>query len=146
MPNIKSQKKRMRQTEKRTLRNRAEKTRIKTYISYFQEALEKRDAKKAEELLSLVAKYIDKAVSKGIIHKNRAADKKSRLAKKLALLKKEVSEEEKAKEAQEAKEKAKEVKEAKKEKKTRKRKTKEEKKAAPKKKAASKKKETKKKS
>lgn len=143
MPNIKSQKKRMRQTEKRTLRNRAEKTRIKTYISRFQEALEKREAKKAEELLSLVAKYIDKAVSKGIIHKNRAADKKSRLAQKLALLKKEVSEE-KAKEA-EVKETAKEVKEVKKEKKVRKKKTKEEKKASPKKKTASKKKETKKK-
>jgi small subunit ribosomal protein S20 len=140
MPNIKSQKKRMRQTEKRTLRNRTEKTRIKTYISYFQEALEKRDAKKAEELLSLVAKYIDKAVSKGIIHKNRAADKKSRLARKLALLKKEVSEEEKAKEVKE------EAKEVKKEKKVRKRKTKEEKKVTPKKKALSKKKETKKKS
>jgi small subunit ribosomal protein S20 len=139
MPNIKSQKKRMRQAEKRTLRNRAEKTRIKTYVSYFQEALEKKDVNKAEEFLSLVSKYLDRAASKGIIHKNRAADKKSRLAQKLALLKKEVPKEEKKIEAPKE-----EVKEEKKE--TRKRKTKAEKKPAPKKKTASKKKETKKKS
>jgi len=47
MPNIKSQKKRMRQAEKRALRNRAEKARLKTYISYFEEALNNKDLTKA---------------------------------------------------------------------------------------------------
>ena len=92
MPNIKSQKKRMRQAEKRALRNRAIRSRIKTYISYFQNALGEKDLKKAEEFFRLVSKYLDKAVSKGVIHKNRAADKKSRFSQKLNLLKKELEE------------------------------------------------------
>ena len=73
MPNLPSAKKRLRQSVKRQLRNQIAKTRIKT------------ETKKAIAGETNVAvSVIDRAASKGIIHKNAAARKKSRLAKKLA--------------------------------------------------------------
>ncbi|HEX8462988.1 MAG TPA: 30S ribosomal protein S20 [Abditibacterium sp.] len=73
MPNLPSAKKRLRQDEKKRLRNQAAKTRIKTEVK---KALAGAD--------NLAVSVIDRAAAKGIIHKNAAARKKSRLAKRLA--------------------------------------------------------------
>jgi small subunit ribosomal protein S20 len=73
MPNLPSAKKRLRQAAKRQLRNQAAKTRIKT---------ETKKALAGQE--NLAQSVIDRAAAKGIIHKNTAARKQSRLAKKLA--------------------------------------------------------------
>lgn len=74
MPNIRSAKKRLRQNEKKRLRNMAIKTRIKT------------ETKKALAGGDGVSAFgaIDRAAAKGVIHKNAAARRKSRLAKRLA--------------------------------------------------------------
>ena len=79
MPIIKSAIKRNRQNEKRRLRNKSVKTRIKTETKRFLSLLGNKE--KAEEQLKLVHSLYDKAVKKGIIHKNTASRKKSRLAK-----------------------------------------------------------------
>lgn len=79
MPIIKSAIKRNKQNEKRRLRNKSVKTRIKTETKRFLSLLG--DREKAEEQLKLVYSLYDKAVKKGIIHKNTASRKKSRLAK-----------------------------------------------------------------
>ncbi len=73
MPNLPSAKKRLRQSAKRQLRNQIAKTRIKTEV---------KKAVAGEE--NVAVSVIDRAAAKGIIHKNAAARKKSRLAKKLA--------------------------------------------------------------
>ena len=73
MPNLPSAKKRLRQTAKKTLRNQIAKTRIKTEL---------KKALSGQE--NLAVSVIDRAAAKGIIHKNAAARKKSRLAKRLA--------------------------------------------------------------
>ncbi len=84
MPNIKSQIKRLRQSEKRRLRNKSIKSEVKTYIKKFEQALSAGDFEQAEKLFSLAQKKIDKAQSKGVYHKNTASRKISKLAKKLA--------------------------------------------------------------
>ncbi len=86
MPNIKSQIKRMRQAKVRRLRNKAVKSEIKTLISKFEEAISQGDLEKAKENLKETIRHLDKAVSKGVIHKNRAADKKSKLMKRFNAL------------------------------------------------------------
>jgi len=73
VPNIKAAEKWVRQSEKRTLRNRDAKTRLKT--------LYKKGVAGDAATLSAVESQFDKAASKGIIHPNKAARKKSRLAK-----------------------------------------------------------------
>lgn len=73
MPNLSSAKKRLRQDEKKRQRNQAAKTRIKTEV---------KKALAGDE--NLAFSVIDRAASKGILHRNAAARKKSRLAKKLA--------------------------------------------------------------
>jgi len=85
LPNTKQAKKRVRITAKRTARNRQVKSMVKTAIRRFTDTLaeENFDANTAMEKLRLAAKNLDKAVSKGVIHKNAAARKKSRLAKRL---------------------------------------------------------------
>jgi small subunit ribosomal protein S20 len=85
----KSQIKRVRQAEKRRLRNRSVKSEIKTTIAKLEEAIEQKKVGDAKELLKLTYKLLDKAVSKGVIHKNRAADKKSRWAQRVSILEKE---------------------------------------------------------
>lgn len=81
MPNIKSAEKRVDVIEKRTLRNAPIKTAVKTSVRKFEEALTAApDA--AKEKLTKAVEAIDKAVTKGVLHKNTAARKKSRLAKK----------------------------------------------------------------
>ncbi|MBO8136734.1 MAG: 30S ribosomal protein S20 [Desulfotomaculum sp.] len=81
MPNIKSAAKRVRQIQKRTLRNKMIKTRVRTSIRRFKEALATADAENAKAALQKALRELDKAVTKGVIHKNNAARKKSRLTK-----------------------------------------------------------------
>ncbi len=88
MPNIKSAKKRVLVIEKKTAENRMIKSSVKTAIKKFNAAIESGDAAAAEQLLPSTVSAIDSAASKGVIHKNNAANKKSALAKKLDALKK----------------------------------------------------------
>ena len=83
MPKSKSVLKRLRQNLKRRMRNRAVKSEVKTYTKKLLSAIAESNKDKAEELLKVVYKKYDMAVSKGIIHWKTAARKKSRLAKKL---------------------------------------------------------------
>ena len=80
MPNIKSAKKRVLVAERNHAKNVAVKSRIKTAIRRVLEAL-KDNTEKVQELLNVAYKTIDKSVSKGVLHKNTAARKKSRLTK-----------------------------------------------------------------
>ncbi|HWI42963.1 MAG TPA: 30S ribosomal protein S20 [Nocardioides sp.] len=86
MANIKSQIKRNKQNEKRHERNKAVKTNLKTVIRKFREAAEAGDKDNAIALAKDATKKLDKAVSKGVIHKNQAANRKSSIAKKAASL------------------------------------------------------------
>ena len=78
--NIKSQIKRIRTNEKRRLRNKAVKSELKTYTRKVREAVEAGDKEAAVAALSVASRKLDKAVSKGVIHKNQAANRKSGLA------------------------------------------------------------------
>ena len=80
MPNIKSAKKRVLVAERNHAKNVAVKSRIKTAVRRVLEAL-KENTEKVQELLNSAYKVIDKSVSKGVLHKNTAARKKSRLTK-----------------------------------------------------------------
>ena len=80
MANIKSQKKRIRTNERARLRNQAIKSALRTDIRSFREAAEAGDKDKATEALRAASRSLDKAVSKGVIHKNQAAYKKSAIA------------------------------------------------------------------
>ncbi|KEI44168.1 30S ribosomal protein S20 [Saccharopolyspora rectivirgula] len=81
MANIKSQIKRIRTNERNRLRNKAVKSSVKTAIRKVREAAAAGDKDKAIELQRAAARALDKAASKGVIHKNQAANKKSALAK-----------------------------------------------------------------
>ncbi|HEY6737799.1 MAG TPA: 30S ribosomal protein S20 [Actinopolymorphaceae bacterium] len=86
MANIKSQIKRNKQNEARRLRNKAVKSAIKTSLRHFREAAESGDTERAQELAREAGIKLDKAVSKGVIHKNQAANRKSSLFKRAASL------------------------------------------------------------
>lgn len=86
MANIKSQLKRIKTNRVATERNKAVKSELKTWIRKFREAADTGDAAKASEALKIASTKLDKAVSKGVIHKNQAANKKSAMAKKAASL------------------------------------------------------------
>ncbi|MBV1855675.1 30S ribosomal protein S20 [Catellatospora tritici] len=86
MANIKSQIKRNRQNEKARLRNKSVKSSLKTAVRKFHEATVTGDVENATALLRDASRKLDKAVSKGVIHKNQAANRKSAIAKKLAAL------------------------------------------------------------
>ena len=86
MANIKSQIKRNKQNEKARERNKAVKSSLKTAVRKFREAAEAGDKDKAVELGRDASRALDKAVSKGVIHKNQAANRKSSIAKKAAAL------------------------------------------------------------
>jgi small subunit ribosomal protein S20 len=83
MANIKSQIKRNRQSEAARQRNKATRSALKTRIKNLTQALEGGDKDAAAEAYREAARSLDKAASKGVIHKNTAANKKSRLAKRL---------------------------------------------------------------
>ena len=80
MANIKSQEKRNRTNERRRLRNKSVKSSLHTAIRAFREAAESGDKDKAAELAKAASRKLDQAASKGVIHKNQAANRKSALA------------------------------------------------------------------
>lgn len=86
MPNIKSAKKRVLVTEKKTEQNKAIKSALKTTIKKFLAAVTAGDKETATALYNETVSAIDSAVTKGILHKNTANNKKSKLAKKLATI------------------------------------------------------------
>jgi len=81
MANIKSQIKRNRQNEKRRVRNKSVESEMKTRSKHALEAAEAGDAEQAEITLQAAQKRIDVAAAKGVIHKNTAARRKSRLSR-----------------------------------------------------------------
>ena len=86
MANIKSQIKRNKQNEQARQRNKAVKSSLKTAVRKFREAAAAGDAETAGPRMRDAARKLDKAVSKGVIHPNQAANKKSAMAKKAATL------------------------------------------------------------
>lgn len=80
MANIKSQIKRVKTNAARTERNRAYKSELRTWIRKVRTAADAGDAEAAQAALVTASKKLDKAVSKGVIHANQAANKKSALA------------------------------------------------------------------
>ena len=81
MANIKSQEKRNLTNEKSRMRNKAVKSELRTLTRQVRNAVEEGDVEKAQAKVSLTSKKLDTAVSKGVIHKNQAANRKSGLAK-----------------------------------------------------------------
>ncbi len=86
MPNIKSAKKRVLVTEKKTAENKAIKSALKTQIKKFLAAVNAGDKELAAKLYPETVSALDGAVTKGILHKNNASNKKAKFAKKLASL------------------------------------------------------------
>ena len=86
MANIKSQIKRIRTNEKRRQRNLAVKSELKTLVRRTREAVEAGDKAAAIEALRIASRKLDKAVSKGVIHRNQAANRKSKLARRVQSL------------------------------------------------------------
>ncbi len=87
MPNIKSAKKRVIVNDKKSSQNKMIRSAVKTAIRKFNAAIAAGDVDAAEKLLPETVSVIDSAASKGILHKNNAANKKSALAKSLNALK-----------------------------------------------------------
>ena len=86
MANIKSQKKRIRTNEKARLRNKDVKSSVKTAVRKFREAADAGDSAAATALAREATRALDKAASKGVIHKNQAANLKSSISKRAASL------------------------------------------------------------
>ena len=86
MANIKSQIKRIGTNEKARLRNKAVKSELRTHVRRVREAVAGGDKDAASVALVTASKKLDKAVSKGVIHQNQAANKKSALAKSVSAL------------------------------------------------------------
>ncbi|MCR5826602.1 MAG: 30S ribosomal protein S20 [Oscillospiraceae bacterium] len=83
MPNIKSAKKRVQLSEVHNARNKAERSTLKTALKKFDAAAAEGNRTEAEGAYKVAVKTVDKAVAKGILHKNNAAHKKSALTLKL---------------------------------------------------------------
>ena len=86
MANIKSQIKRNRTNEKARLRNKSVKSSLKTAVRKFHTAADAGNAAEAQELAQVANRALDKAASKGVIHANQAANRKSAISKKAAAL------------------------------------------------------------
>ena len=86
MANIKSQIKRIKTNEKARLRNKSVKSSLKTAIRKFREAAAAGDVATATTAMTSASRQLDKAASKGVIHANQAANRKSAMAKKAAQL------------------------------------------------------------
>ena len=82
MANIKSQIKRIKTNEKRRQRNKSVKSSVRTAIRKFREAAEAGETDRAQELMRDASRALDKAASKGVVHKNQAANKKSSMARR----------------------------------------------------------------
>ncbi len=91
MANFLSSKKRVKQNDASRLRNRANKSEIKTQVRKFTDALRARDAEKATAELCATYKRIDQVAAKGTMHRNAASRRKSRLAHRLNKLVKSLS-------------------------------------------------------
>ncbi len=86
MANIKSQIKRIKTNEKARLRNQSVKSELKTYVRRVREAIAAGGKETAITALRKASRSLDKAAAKGIIHKNQAANRKSKLAKQVEAL------------------------------------------------------------
>ena len=86
MANIKSQEKRILTNERRRLRNQSVKSSLRTAVRGFREAIDAGEKDKAAELLVSTSRKLDKAASKGVIHKNQAANRKSAMGKAASAL------------------------------------------------------------
>ncbi len=86
MANIKSKIKRIGTNEKARLRNVAVKSELKTHVRKVREAIAAGDKDTAQATFKVASVKLDKAVSKGVIHENQAANRKSALAKQVAAL------------------------------------------------------------
>jgi small subunit ribosomal protein S20 len=86
MANHKSAIKRIRQTAKRQLHNRVYRSRARTFVKKARTALSKGNVETAKVAVQAAVQDLDRAVSRGVIHKNNAARRKSRLMKQLAAL------------------------------------------------------------
>ena len=80
MPNLKNAKKALRQSNKRRLHNRSQRSSLRSTLKNFRQAVEGDDVAAAQTALSAAAKSLDQAAAKGLIHKNKAARTKSRFA------------------------------------------------------------------
>ncbi len=83
MANIKSQIKRVKTNEKRRMRNKSVRSSVRTAVRKFREAVEAGNTEEAAALQRAAARALDKAASKGVIHKNQAANRKSAMAKRI---------------------------------------------------------------
>lgn len=83
MPHSVSARKRVRQNEKRRLRNRSVRSAVKTTVRKCRDAAASGDAQAAQDLYRAAARVLDKAVSRGALHKRTAARHKSRLARRV---------------------------------------------------------------
>lgn len=81
MPNTESAKRAMRKAERRRVRNRSERTALKTLVKKVRTTAASTDASSAKETLDVTIKRLDQAAAKRLIHKNKAARTKSRLTK-----------------------------------------------------------------
>lgn len=86
MANIKSQMKRIKTNEKARLRNRSVKSELKTHVRKVREAIAAGDKEAATVALATASRKLDKAVAKGVIHSNQAANRKSAIAKSVSAL------------------------------------------------------------
>ncbi len=86
MPNTRTAKKAMRQTARRTLINKARKSRVRTFIRKVEKAIADGDAATAKEMLRIAQPEIMRGAQKGVLHKNAAARKVSRLSKRIKAL------------------------------------------------------------
>lgn len=86
MANIKSQIKRNKTNQKAQDRNRAVRSEVRTVVRSAREAISSGEKNQAEEAVKVAGRKLDKAVSKGVIHKNQAANRKSALAKQAQAL------------------------------------------------------------
>ncbi len=83
MPHHKSAEKRLRQTEKRTVINRARMSRVRTFVKKVEAAIETGDRAAAQSALQLAQPELHRATTKGVLHKNTVARKLSRLATRI---------------------------------------------------------------
>ena len=83
MPNIKSASKRVLISRARNAKNRADKSELKTYVKKFEAAVAEGNREAAESAYKVAVKAVDHAATKGLVHKNKAANKKSAMTLKL---------------------------------------------------------------
>lgn len=86
MANTASARKRIRQTEKRTVRNRARRSRVRTFLRKVEQAIAGGDQARAQEALRAAQPELQRAATKGVLHRNMVARKLSRLSARIKAL------------------------------------------------------------